>query len=102
MLYLAWITAAESDANLDKAIELATSARNLAATKDNYLVFIQASTFIGHADVHKGQVELRHPDNGTRASRQVGSGRGPAFKRPASYQAAAALPFSESAIAWSH
>jgi tetratricopeptide (TPR) repeat protein len=47
LLYLAWITAAEPDSNLDKALEIATSARDLAVQKENYLVFVQASTSLG-------------------------------------------------------
>jgi len=43
LLYLAWITVGEKS-TLDQAIQLASSARELAIRHNNYLVFIQAST----------------------------------------------------------
>lgn len=92
LLYLAWITAAEPDPNLDKALEIATSARNLAIQKENYLVFVQASTSLGQMYVRKGQVTkgidiLERTQNGASDNGE------PLFKRPASYRAAVALPF---------
>ena len=92
LLYLAWVTAAESDSNLDKAIEIAISARDLAIQKENYTVFIQASTSLGEAYVRKGQVtsaiQILERAQGGKSDRGE-----PLFKRPASYQATAALPF---------
>jgi CHAT domain-containing protein len=92
LLYLAWVTAAESDSNLDKAIQIALSARTLAITKENYLIFMQASTFLGQAYVHEGQVIT-----GIQMLERAQDGRSDdgkeLFKRPASYQAAVALPF---------
>lgn len=91
-LYLAWVTTAESDSNLGRAIEIATSARDLAIKKEDYLVFIQASTFIGQAYVHKGDVNL-----GIQVLERAQDGRSdngaPLFQRPSTYQAAVALPF---------
>jgi CHAT domain-containing protein/tetratricopeptide (TPR) repeat protein len=92
LLYLGWITSAESEANLDKMLELEKAARDLAIQKDNYIVFLQAVTTIGQTYVRKGQVSagidiLEHAQSGT-------SERGePLFKRPDSYRAAMALPF---------
>jgi len=92
LLYLAWITAAEPDSNPDKALDIATSARKLAIQKENYLVFIQASTSLGQMYVRKGQVSkgieiLERTQNGASDNGE------PLFKRPASYQAAVTLPF---------
>ena len=92
LLYLAWVTAAESDSNLDKAIQIALSARTLAITRENYLIFMQASTFLGQAYVHRGQVSA-----GIQMLERAQDGRSDGgkelFKRPTSYQAAVALPF---------
>lgn len=53
ILYMAWVTASES--KLDKAIELASSARTLAVKNNDYITFIQASSFIGNAYVHSNR-----------------------------------------------
>jgi tetratricopeptide (TPR) repeat protein len=55
LLYLAWVNAAES--KVDKAIEFATSARDLAVKNENYLTYIQASEFLGQAFVHTGRTD---------------------------------------------
>jgi CHAT domain-containing protein len=55
LLVMAWANTAES--KIDKAMELADSARILAISNDNYVVFIQASQFLGQAYVHKGQID---------------------------------------------
>jgi len=97
LLYLGWITAAESPSNLGKAIETEKAARDLAIQHDNYVVFIQAATTIGQFYVQQGQIDaginlLAHIQDGT-------SERGePLFKRPDSYRAAVALPFLRVAL----
>ena len=91
LLYLAWITAAEAESNLNAALEIAMSARNLAIQTENYVVFVQASTFLGQAYVHKEQVEagilfLQRTQDGISDSGTA------LFKRPASYRSAMTLP----------
>lgn len=90
LLYLAWITA--DDSKLDGAMQLATSARELAIQKQNYLVFSLASGWLGQALVRKG-----HLDAGIKLlelSRDGVSEDGkPLFSNMPSYRAAMALPF---------
>lgn len=92
LLYLAWVMFAEPNSDLDKGIETATSARNLAIRKENYLVFIQASTSLGLAYAHKGQVNtgiqlLERTQVGTSDDGK------PLFERPSGYRSAVSLPF---------
>jgi len=90
LLYLAWITA--DDSKLDEAMQLATSARDLAIQRQNYLVFSLASGWLGQALVQKGQLDagiklLEQSRDGVSAD-----GR-PLFSNTPSYRAAMALPF---------
>ena len=90
LLVEAWVNAAES--NIDKAIELAASARTLAIKNENYLVFIQASQFLGQADVHTGQT-----DRGIRilelAQKGLSDQNEPIFRSPDRYAQAVSLPY---------
>lgn len=90
LLYLAWITA--DDSKPDEAIRLATSARELAIQKQNYLVFSLASGWLGQALVRKGQL-----DAGIKLLVQSRDGISedgkPLFSNMPSYHAAMALPF---------
>jgi tetratricopeptide (TPR) repeat protein len=90
LLYLAWITFVENR-DLDQAIQLATSARELAIKQNNYIVFIQSSTSLAHGYAQKGRLDQaialieRSRDGLTEEGK-------PLFKYPDSYSAAAALP----------
>lgn len=90
LLYLANLNVAESKA--DKAIEIGTSARDLAAKNENYLVFIQASLFLG-----RGYVQIGRADEGIRMmelSRNGVSGQSkPLFQFPEAYKRTASLPY---------
>ncbi|MGA9414186.1 MAG: hypothetical protein WBV60_05800 [Terriglobales bacterium] len=90
LLYMAWVSAAESKA--DKAIELATSARDLAVKNENYLTFVQASQFLGLACVHTGRT-----DEGIRtlelARRGVSEQSKPLFQSPEGYSRAISRPY---------
>src|ERR1700677_1829506 len=90
LLYLAWVNAAES--KVDKAIEFATSARDLAVKNENYLTFIQASEFLGQAYVHAGRT-----DEGIRmlqlARRRVSEQSKSLFQSPNEYSRAASRPY---------
>ena len=90
LLGMAWVSVAESKA--DKAIEFATSARDLAASNENYLTFIQASLFLGQASVHKGQT-----DKGIRTLELARKGQSeqgkPLFKSPDGYTRTASQPY---------
>src|ERR1035437_2698734 len=54
-LYLAWVTSPDNS-NLDQAITLVRSARDLAIKYEDYLTFMQASSSLGQALVQKGQL----------------------------------------------
>ncbi len=56
-LYLAWLLAAESDQNLNQALDLAQAARSLAIKDENYLVFVQASTSLAQGLIRIGQAD---------------------------------------------
>jgi CHAT domain-containing protein/uncharacterized protein HemY len=90
-LYLAWVTSPDNT-NLDQAITLVRSARDLAIKYEDYLTFMQASTSLGQALVQKGQLNegiaiLEHSRVGNSAEGK------PLFQRPAPYQAAMSLPY---------
>jgi CHAT domain-containing protein len=90
LLYLANLNVAES--KTDKAIEIGTSARDLAVKSENYLVFIQASLFLG-----QGYVQTGRADEGIRMielSRKGVSGQSkPLFQFPDVYNRTASLPY---------
>jgi len=89
LLYLAWITVGEKS-TLDQAIQLASSARELAIRHNNYLVFIQASTSLAQGYAQKGM--LNESIALLERSRDGLSEDGkPLFQRPASYRAALSL-----------
>jgi len=90
LLYLAWIT--YSTSKLDDAIQLASSARELAIKEENYLVFMQASESLGQAYVSKKQLSqaislLEHSREGKSETGE------PLFEHPDSYRAAVSLPY---------
>jgi tetratricopeptide (TPR) repeat protein len=90
-LYLAWVTSPDNT-NLDQAITLVRSARDLAIKYDDYLTFMQASTSLGQALVQKGQ--LNEGIAVLERSRVGNSEEGkPLFERPAAFQAAMSLPY---------
>jgi CHAT domain-containing protein len=90
LLYLAWITFVENR-DLDQAIQLATSARDLAIKQENYLVFMQASTSLAHGYAQKGKLDQaialieKSRDGLTDQGQQL-------FTNPTSYRAATSLP----------
>lgn len=90
LLYMAWVSAAES--KTDKAIEFATSARDLAVKNEDYITFIQASQFLGLASVHTGRT-----DEGIRtlelAQKGVSEQSKPLFQSPDGYSRASSRPF---------
>jgi len=89
LLYLAWITVGEKS-TLDQAIQLASSARELAIRHNNYLVFIQASTSLAQGYAQKGM--LNESIALLERSRDGLSEDGkPLFQRPTSYRAALSL-----------
>ncbi len=55
LLYLANINVVES--KVEKAIEIGTASRNLATAKNDYLVFVQTSLFLGQGLVRTGHVQ---------------------------------------------
>ena len=90
LLGIAWVCVAESKA--DKAIAFAISAKDLAVKNENYLVFIQASQFLGQAYVHTGRTEegiwtLELARNGLSEQGK------PLFQSPDGYSRAASLPY---------
>ncbi|HWZ44766.1 MAG TPA: CHAT domain-containing protein [Candidatus Saccharimonadales bacterium] len=90
LLYLAWITARDVS-KFDQAIQLMTSARELAIKRENYLDFMQASTSLGRAYVQKGKVNdgiaiFEHSRDGVSDGRSL-------FSHPASFKAAMSLPY---------
>jgi CHAT domain-containing protein len=90
LLYLAWITFIENR-DLDQAIQLATSARDLAIKQENYLVFMQASTSLAHGYAQKGKLDQAIAL--VEKSRDGLTDQGqPLFKHPTSYRAATSLP----------
>ena len=90
LLYMASIVASES--NADKAIELASSARDLAIRNENYLIYIQSALFLGQAYVQKNQT-----DDGIRilqlARDGVSEQNRPLFQSSDSYKRTASLPY---------
>jgi hypothetical protein len=90
LLLLANLNVAES--KTDKAIEIGTSARDLAVKSENYLVFIQASLFLSEGYVRTGRL-----DEGVRMmelSRMGVSGESkPLFQSPDQYSRTASLPY---------
>jgi tetratricopeptide (TPR) repeat protein len=90
ILYLAWVTAYES--KLDRAIELAASARDLAVKNNDYITFIQASSFLGNAYVQSNRVA-----EGIALLERLPSGISedgkPLFQPPEGYTKTVALPF---------
>ena len=90
LLYLANLNVAES--KTDKAIEIGASARDLAVKNENYLVFIQASLFLG-----QGYVQTDRADEGIRMmelSRKGVSGQNKAlFQFPDVYDRNASVPY---------
>ena len=90
-LYLAWVTSPDNS-NLDQAIILVRSARDLAIKFEDYLTFMQASTSLGQALVQKGQ--LSEGIAILERSRVGNSEEGkPLFQRPAAYRAAMSQPY---------
>ena len=90
-LYLAWVTSPDNT-NLDQAITLVRSARDLAIKDEDYLTFMQASTSLGQALAQKGQ--LSEGIAVLERSRVGNSEDGkPLFQRPAAFQAAMSLPY---------
>jgi CHAT domain-containing protein len=90
-LYLAWVTWPDNS-NLDQAITLVRSARDLAIKYEDYLTFMQASTSLGQALVQKGK--LNEGIAVLERSRVGNSEEGnPLFQRPAAFQAAMSLPY---------
>ncbi len=90
LLNLAWITAAEKS-KLDQAIQLASSARELAIKHDDYLIFMLASTSLAQGYVQKGRLNesillLERSRDG------LSEDGAPLFQRPASFRAAMSLP----------
>ncbi len=89
LLYLANLDVAES--KTDKAIEVGTSARDLAVKNENYLVFIQASPFLGQGYVQTGRV-----DEGIRmmelSRKGISEQSKPLFQFPDRYNRTATLP----------
>jgi CHAT domain-containing protein len=90
-LYLAWVTSPDNT-NLDQAITLVRSARDLAIKYEDYLTFMQASTSLGQALVQKGKLSegigvLEHSRGGNSEDGK------PLFQRPAAYEAAMSLPY---------
>lgn len=89
LLVLAWIAADES--NLDEAMQLATSSRQLAIQDANYLTFSLASGWIGQNYVRKGQL-----NDGIKFLEQSFSGISadgkPLFANMNSYRVAMELP----------
>ncbi|MFB3917467.1 MAG: CHAT domain-containing protein [Terriglobales bacterium] len=88
-LYLAWLLAAEN--KLDEALEVAKSARSLAARNENYLVFVQASTSMAQGLIRKGQLDtavlsLENLRNGV-----IDGGAG-TFNKPEEYRCALNVP----------
>jgi CHAT domain-containing protein/tetratricopeptide (TPR) repeat protein len=97
LLYLGWITAAESESNLSKALEIEKAASAVAVEKEDYIAFVQAATTIGQFYVHNGQVDagidlLAHIQEGASDHGE------PLFRRPDGYRAAVALPFLRVAV----
>jgi CHAT domain-containing protein len=90
LLYMAWVNAAES--KVDKAIEFATSARDLAVKNEDYLTFVQASESLGLAYVHTGRT-----DEGIRtlelARKGLSEQSKPLFQSPDGYSRAASRPY---------
>jgi CHAT domain-containing protein/tetratricopeptide (TPR) repeat protein len=90
LLYLAWITFVENR-DLDQAIQLAASARELAIKQDDYIVFMQSSTSLAHGYAQEGKLDQgialieRSRDGVTEEGK-------PLFKNPNSYRAASSLP----------
>ena len=95
LLYLANLNVAQSKA--DKALEIGTSARDLAIKNDNYLVFIQSSLFLGN-----GYVRTGHPDEGIRmielSRKGISEQNKPLFHSPDGYNRTASLPYLEVSI----
>jgi len=90
VLYLAQITATDKS-KAEEAIQLAVSARELAVKYDDYLTFLQASTWLGQTYVQQGQSAqgiaiLENTRNGVSEQGQ------PLFNNAGGYQAAMSLP----------
>jgi tetratricopeptide (TPR) repeat protein len=90
LLYLANLNVTES--KTDKAIEIGTSARDLAVKNENYLVFIQASLFLG-----QGYAQTGRANEGIRlmelSRKGVSEQSKPLFQFPDSYNRTASLPY---------
>ena len=91
LLYLAWITFADPS-KLDQGIQLASSARELAIKREDYVAFLLTSTSLGRAYVQKGQLNegialLEHSRDGVDSQGKF------LFKNVISYKAAVALPY---------
>ena len=90
LLVMAWVNADESDTS--KALEFADSSRTLAISTENYIVFTQASQFLGQAYVHIGQIE-----KGIRALELAQKGLSeqdkPLFHSPQHYAQEVSLPY---------
>jgi len=93
LLYLAWVTFADP-AKLDQGIQLASSARDLAIKREDYVAFMLTSTSLGRAYVQKGQlnegIALLERSRGGMDDQ----GRS-LFKNPVSYKAGIALPYPQ-------
>jgi CHAT domain-containing protein len=89
LLYLAWVDAYES--KVDKAIEVALSARDLAVKNSNYVTFMQASFFLGNAYARKNRI-----NEGIQllecARKGVSEQGKPLFDSPEGYNREVALP----------
>jgi CHAT domain-containing protein len=90
LLYLAWVNASES--KLDKAVDLAVTARDLAVKHSNYITFMQASFFLGNAYVHSNRAEegIQLLDHDRKGISNEGK---PLFESPEGYTKTVALPY---------
>jgi CHAT domain-containing protein/uncharacterized protein HemY len=91
LFYLAQVFAVDAS-QLDQAIQLANSARELAIKQEDYLTFMQASAWLGQEYVGKGRVDegitiLERSRDGVSADGK------PLFQKPPSYRAAMSEPF---------
>ena len=91
LLYLAWVAFADPS-KLDQGIQLASSAREMAIKREDYVAFLLTSTSLGRAYVQKGQLSegialLEHSRDGVDSQGKF------LFKNAASYKAVVALPY---------
>jgi CHAT domain-containing protein/ATP/maltotriose-dependent transcriptional regulator MalT len=90
LLYMAWVSAAES--RIDKAIEFAASARDLAIKNENYVTFVQASESLAQMYVQTGRTD--EGIHSLELARNGVSEQGKSlFQSPNGYSQAASRPF---------